>query len=352
MTSATFPEKVSNASFYINHRNHWISAAAIAYVFIGYGVGIAALMAASGWLNLVGLLLVIHTLMWAAYFVHDFMHNAIFQRAGLNRAFGQAMLFLTGSSYCRYRDLAHHHLAHHKDRADFSAFAIADFLQALPRPLRQLIIGLEWLYFPVINFILRWLCLLTPFFSQRRRDERWRNGLQLLVRGSLFSAIAIYSPRAVLLYFLAYLAFIHILRFMDCFQHTYTVFRLDQPLPRYDLAHEELNTFSNVLTQRWPWLNLIFLNFGYHNAHHRVVRCPWYLLPALDRELYRPDYRQVVTLPRLIANYHRFRVHRLFHGQGEVVDEASGVSLHNFVGAIGVSFLVLRDPIDWLPLNL
>jgi fatty acid desaturase len=252
----------------------------------------------------------------------------------LNGLFGNIMLFLTGSCYCRFRYLARNHLAHHKNRADFSSFSIADFLNSLPKPLLQLIIGLEWLYFPIVNFILRWFCTLSLFFSQTRRDERFRNAGLLLLRSSLFLSLACYSLRAVVLYFIAYICFINILRFVDCFQHTYTVFQLDQTLPQYSLEYEEANTYSNLVSYRWRWLNLLFLNFGYHNAHHRVIHCPWYLLPQLDAELYTSGYRQRVTLNRLVNNYHRFRIARLFNKQSVVIDTDDGLNLeHDFISS-------------------
>jgi fatty acid desaturase len=332
----------------MGQRVHWINGLALTYVFGGYGVAIAAITSQGWWANLLGFFLLIHTLMWAAYFVHDLIHGAVFRGRQWNALVAQMMLFLTGSCYSHFQDVARSHLAHHKNRADFSPFSMTEFLKALPSWLRQSIIVLEWLYFPAINFILRWLCIVAPFLGQSRRDERWRTTSLLLIRGSLFTALAWYSWKAVVIYFIAYVCFINILRFMDCFQHTYEVFQFGQTLPQYSLEYEEANTYSNLMPKRWQWLNLLFLNFGYHNAHHRVMQCPWYLLPQLDAELYPSDYRQHVTLDQFIANYHRYRVSRLFEGEGEVSDAGGKLTLDTFYGAVGVSFLILRDPLDWL----
>ncbi|MBW4661889.1 MAG: fatty acid desaturase [Drouetiella hepatica Uher 2000/2452] len=335
----------------ISQRRNWINRLVIAYVFVGYGFSIACISSQSWAANILGVLLLIHTLLWAAYFVHEFVHHTVFRQPRLNALLASIMLFLTGSCYCHFQDLARNHLAHHKNRADFSAFSIGDFLRSLPKPLMQLITILEWLYFPAINFILRWFCALAPFFGQARRDERWRNAGLLMLRGSLFTLLGWHSWRSLPLYFLAYICFINILRFMDCFQHTYAVFQLGQSIPQYNLDYEEANTFSNLMPDRWRWLNLLFLNFGYHNAHHRLIHCPWYLLPQLDAELYNSEYRQRVTLNRLVRNYHQFRIHRLFHGGGAVADISTGLNLEQFSGGVGVSFLVLREPLDWLKLN-
>ena len=335
----------------MSQRAHWLNGLALAYVFGGYSLSIVCITAQVWWLNILGFCFLIHTLLWATYFVHDFIHGAVFRGLRLNALGAQIMLFLTGSCYGRFRDLARNHLAHHKNRADFSPFAMTDFLNAMPTWLRQGIIALEWLYFPAINLMQRWLSILAPFLGQSRRDERWRTATLLLIRGSLFAALAWYSWKAVMIYFFAYVCFINILRFMDCFQHTYEVFQIGQPLPNYSLDYEEANTYSNLISNRWQWLNLLFLNFGYHNAHHRVIQCPWYLLPQLDAELYQPGYRQHVTLDRFIKNYHRFRILRLFAGEGTVVDTAEGLNLDTFYGAIGVSFLLLREPLDWLGIS-
>jgi fatty acid desaturase len=337
-------------NFYINDRNLWINTSAVAYAVIGYGVGLFGITQTSGWLNLLGVLLIVHTLVWSAYLVHDLIHGNLFQKSSWNGAIAQVLLFLTGSCYSRYRPLASHHLAHHKNRADIISFSIIGFLQRLPKSILNLIIALEWLYFPSIELGLRWMSALSPFLGQSRRDERLRNALLLLLRGGLYVALACYSPKSAILYFIAYISFLNVLRFVDCFQHTYEVFRLDQEIPSFDLSYEEAHTFSNLVSMRLPWLNLLLLNFGYHNAHHRVMRCPWYLLPQLDAELYPRDYSQYVTLPQLVQNFHRFRIDRLFQGQGLVTVTESGLNLEQFVGAVGVSFLVSREPMDWLNL--
>ncbi|MGJ3252393.1 MAG: fatty acid desaturase [Elainellaceae cyanobacterium] len=328
----------------------WINAVSLLYVLIGYIFSIACVSANNLAINAVGVTLLIHTLMWAAYFVHELVHGTTFWHPKINIWVGNSLLFLTGSCYCRFQDLARNHLAHHKNRADFSAFSIPDFLRSLPKPLFQLVVGLEWLYFPAVNLILRWICMISPFLGQSRRNERLRNATLLLIRISLFVLLGWYSLRAIALYAFAYICFINILRFVDCFQHTYSVFRLGQDLPQYSLEYEEANTYSNLVSYRWSWLNLLLLNFGYHNAHHRVIHCPWYLLPQLDAELYPAGCRQHITLDRLVANYHTFRIARLFGGQGRVIDTDSGLALDEFVGGVGVSFLVLREPLSDLNL--
>jgi len=351
-TSATFSTRISeDLSSKINQPNYWLNGLALAYVGGGYGLSLFAISHTALWANLLGVVLLTHTLVWAAYFSHEFMHGAIFRRPKSNALGGKVMLFLTGSWYCRYPALAKYHLAHHKNKADFSPFSLSAFLGQLPAWIRQLIIALEWLYFPAVNFMLRWFCMLDPFLGSRRKQDRWRNGCLMLIRGGFFTALGWYSARSLVLYLFAYICFINILRFIDCFQHTFEVFQLGKPIPKFSLEYEEANTYSNIFPGKRPWLNLLLLNFGYHNAHHRVIYCPWYLLPQLDAELYEPNDRCVVTLNRLISLYHQYRTQRISSGEGHVLETDEGLDLSGFYGAIGVSFLVLRDPLDWLRLN-
>jgi fatty acid desaturase len=336
-------------SFYINDRHLGFNIGAVVYALVGYGLGIYGTLQPALWLNLLGTVLITHSLVWSAYLIHDLIHGNLFQTRW-NGAIAQVLLFLTGSCYSRYRSLASHHLAHHKNRSDIVSFSIIDFLKQLPKPILRLVIVLEWLYFPIVELGLRWMSALSPFLGENRRGERRKNALLLLLRGGLYSTLVYVSPKAAILYFIAYISFLNVLRFVDCFQHTYEVFRLDQTPPSFDLAYEESNTFSNLVSVRFPWLNLLLFNFGYHNAHHRVMRCPWYLLPRLDSELYPRRYSQYVTLPQLVKNFHQFRVVRLFQGQGAVVATDSGLDLTQFVGAVGASFLVSRESMDWLKL--
>jgi len=134
-----------------------------------------------------------------------------------------------------------------------------------------------------------------------------------------------------------------VLRFMDAFQHTYEVVAsrsLDAvaPDPRRDLRYEYENTYSNLVGERWWWLNLLVLNFPYHNAHHVRPSVPWYRLPALHRSLYGETDGQVIRCRDLLASYHRYRVARvLSQDYGTVA--GSGNRAAGFLGAVGVSFL-------------
>jgi fatty acid desaturase len=329
----------------LNHFLHdkqplWNSLA-IGYAVGGYALGIWLILDANVWLNGLGVLLLTHSLVISAYLSHEFMHGTIFDSLSANARGGNLMLFLNGGCYGRFQELMKMHIAHHVNRVDYYRFDLAAFLQALPPPLRWILLGLEWLYFPALAFLLRLRAILAPFFSPERRDERLRVVLLLSGRGLLFGLLTYLTPKALLLYFLSYIGMIHLLRFLDAFQHTYEVFPVGATLPKRDHAHEQANTFSNLLSKRHQWLNLLFLNFGYHNAHHELMKCPWYSLPELDQALYQGGEVQYVTLPQLLGNYHRFRLARIFNGQGQAVDPQGNLQLETFYGGIEVSFLVV-----------
>jgi len=133
------------------------------------------------------------------------------------------------------------------------------------------------------------------------------------------------------------------LRFMDAFQHTYEVFASNSLQaapsdPKRDLRYEYENTYSNLIAERCWWLNLLVLNFAYHNAHHVRPTLPWYRLRALHGSLYGAKDRQVIACRELLASYHRHRVARIFANDcGSVA--ASGNRAGSFLGAVGVSFL-------------
>lgn len=326
---------------------------AMLYTLSSYGIGIGLILALNGWLNAIGVILLTHSLVLSAYLAHEFIHGNTFSSMKWNAFGGNLMLWLNGSCYIRFQELMQMHIAHHVNRIDYCRFDIPGFLQSVPTWLRSLILGLEWLYLPSLAFLLRIRLVIAPFQHPARRSDRWRVSLIMLIRGCLFTALAILSFKAFVLYFLAYVSMIHILRFMDAFQHTYESLPLGVPIPdrhqnvsiQAAQAYEQANTFSNVISKRYRWLNLLLLNFGYHNAHHQVMKCPWYYLPALDQALYSDrrlsHHSHYITLVELVANYHRFRVSRILTGQGEATDQDGNRQLDNFYGAIEVSFLVV-----------
>ena len=311
---------------------------AIAYTLIGYLGGLALIVQPGAWLNVVGVLLLTHSLVYSAYLAHEFMHGTIFAGRRWNSFWGTVMLWLNGGCYGGFDTLTVQHMAHHVNRVDFSGFDLAETIQALPKPLCWSLLGLEGLYFPSISFWLQWRGVLKT----GRQPEQWlRVVLTLIIRGTLFGIMAWLSPKALLLYFVAYIGMINLLRWMDAFQHTYEVFPMGATVPARSRDHEQANTFSTLISSRYQWLNLLMLNFGYHNAHHEMMQCPWHSLPELDRFLYTGHEVHYVPLSQLLLSYHRFRIKRIFAGQGQAVDDNRQPTPGRFYGAVGVSCLAV-----------
>jgi len=327
-------------SYYFHHKKNWWNISVIFYVLGGYFGALALLLLANIWLNIFGLLLLTHSLVLSAYLSHEFMHSTIFKTMWWNAVGGNIMLWLNGGCYARFKDLAQEHIFHHVNKLDSAAFDLATFINNLPQPIRNLILALEWLYFPIISFILQFAAMTAPFWNPQRRDERLRVTILLIVRALLFTSLGLLSLKVLVLYFIAYTGMITVLRFMDAFQHTYEVFPVGALFPKQDYLYEQANTFTNLISRRYWWLNLLVLNFGYHNAHHAVMKCPWHSLHELDRDLFTGQEIHYLALPQLLKNYHRFRFSRIFSGQGKARDEQGHLKLDTFYGAVGVSFLV------------
>lgn len=316
---------------------------ALAYTLVGYAGGLW-LMATATWpVALVGTLWFAHALIIAAYLFHEFAHGTLFTQPGANTRGGVLMTWLTGSCYAGYDNLRRKHMRHHMDRADVISLDTKALLHAAPAALRRVMLVLEWAYVPAVELLMHAYVIALPFLRQERRADRGRVLVIVMVRGSFFAALGYVAPRALVLYAVAYLLMITVLRFTDAFQHTYDAFAIlaSEQVPAdklRDKAYEQANTYSNLASLRWPWLNLLWLNFPFHNAHHEKPTTPWYRLPALHRELYGEQPGQAIPMARLLLPFHRHRLKRvLADGYGEVDPRAGHAA--GFVGAVSVSFL-------------
>jgi fatty acid desaturase len=326
---------------YLHRQKPLWNAIAISYALLGYIGAIILLILPSSILNAAGVIFLAHSLTYSAYLSHEFMHGTIFRGRNGNTIWGTIMLWLNGGCYFGFKTLTLQHIAHHVDRVDVFTFDIPAAMRKLPRSLRGAIVALEWLYFPAVAFWARWRSISAPFWSGDRTEDRLRVALTFLVRSFFFALLGMVSLKALLLYFLAYIGTIHALRWLDAFQHTYEAFLPGTILPKRDRAHEQANTYSNLFSRRHFWLNLLLLNFGYHNAHHALMKCPWHSLHELDRELFPNDDTQHISLRQQLINYHRFRIARLFAGPGATTDELGDRTYEQFYGAVDVSFLIL-----------
>ena len=320
------------------------NSAAIGYALGGYALGVAMLCSHLAWVAAAGVVLLAHAMIIGAYLLHDAAHLAIFRSARANAHLGTAMAWLTGACYAPFSALRHKHMRHHVDRADIVTFDTKAFLIRLPALVRRAIVLLEWLYVPAVELVMHGYVMVMPFLHEDRRALRRRVVAVVLIRAALFGALAWVSPKAVFLYLLAWFVCLTVLRFADAYQHTYDAFAVlegDAAIPDdkvRDRAYEQRNTYSNLVSVRFPVLNLLLLNFSYHNAHHDRPIEPWYRLPRAHRQLYGDDASQVIPMSRLLRGFHRHRVTRLLSADYGSMDVASR-QVDDFYGAVGVSFL-------------
>jgi len=294
-------------------------------------------------LNIAGVLLCAHAMIFAAYLVHEAAHQTLFAAHGANAFAGEVMSFVAGSAYASFERIRHMHIRHHLDRADLTCFDFKGLMRRRPLVRRTLQI-LEWAYVPATEVLMHWQVIARPLFVASQRRHLPRAAAMLIARGGLLALLGLWSWKALLLYIVATALFLHVLNFFDAFHHTFEQYFVaaDEPVPMAgrDRRYEHANTYSNVISRRHPWLNLLTLNFGYHNAHHHRASVPWHRLPALHKDLYGGQWDAVLPLPELLRTWHRNRVRRVISDDYGAPSEGPGRADH-FVGAHGVSFLTV-----------
>jgi omega-6 fatty acid desaturase (delta-12 desaturase) len=98
------------------------------------------------------------------------------------------------------------------------------------------------------------------------------------------------------------------------------------------------------LSLRFPRLNWLVLNFGYHNAHHADMHQPFFRLPELHREMTGDDPARVVPFRAQLSLYHRNRVKRVYNPQPDGYPKGDDYLVaaqtgHAAVGGNAASFL-------------
>ena len=319
---------------------------AFSFAIFGYALGVSLLFNYYWLINFLGVLLTAQSLVISAYLLHEFTHWSIFKTPKANRKWGVLMSWITGSCYSTFEEIRNKHMHHHVDRADVLTFNVQHLMRDLPPLTRNTIKVLEWFYIPALEILMHFLVIILPFTRVEMHHKRARLLMITSFRASIFALMAFVSLKAWLLYLLAYGLMITALRFADAFQHTYDVF-LEQDLANTggkikdgkfrDRNYEQSNTYSNLASMQHPWLNLLFLNFPYHNAHHEKPVAPWFILPTLHTQLFGDTQSlPIIPMHKLLLAYHLYRVKRLMSDDYGVVNNQSA---NGFIGAAGVSFL-------------
>ncbi len=324
-----------------NNKSLLPNALAFSFAIFGYVAGVFMLFSSSYFINMAGVLLTAQSLIISAYLLHEFSHWSIFKSPQENERWGVVMSWINGSCYSAFGEIRDKHMHHHVDRVDVLTFNVQHLMRDMPVVASNLIKALEWVYIPALEILMHFLVIVLPFIRPEWHYKRPRLIAIMLVRASLFVLMAWLSLKAWLLYLLAYGIMLTALRFADAFQHTYDVFlQSDGEIADgklRDRTYEQANTYSNLTSIHYPWLNLLFLNFPYHNAHHEKPIVPWHQLPALHQQLFGDSaLLPVIPMSKLLKAYHRHRVTRL---QSDDYGVLTNDSVNAFIGAAGVSFL-------------
>jgi fatty acid desaturase len=311
---------------YLHQSKPWLNILVILYTLVSYYGGIALLLRHNVWLNIMGTILVSHGLIYGAFLGHELLHGSVFKKQHLNKLIAGIIRWITGMCYVPFHQAARGHIGHHLGlKSKFKGKSLTASLLASPKPVLTSLVVLEWCYFPIVTFLYLWWRNLAPFRLNQPLLQKLRVMFLLLVRGTMFTLLGMFSFKALSLYFLAYILMITIARFNQAFEHTSSY--KDDPESRISFT-----TFSPVISKRYPWLDILVLNFSYHNAHHVMMSCPWYHLPTLDRHIFQGSEQHHLAWTSLLRNYHCFRITRLFSVSGSAVTQQGSIDLENFYG--------------------
>jgi omega-6 fatty acid desaturase (delta-12 desaturase) len=298
---------------------------ALAYVLLAYGLGLAGLFSDAWLVKLGATLLLAHGMTIAAYMVHECAHYTVFETNEDNARLGRLLTWICGASYGTYEDIRYKHFRHHIDVDDVVWFDYDRFFREHPVALRITQV-LEFFYIPAHDLLMHGVMVFTSFVIPKRRSQRKRNVMVIAIRGGVYLTALILAPSAAILYAVAYMMMMTVLRFIDSLQHDYgyhlTLFSRSPGPRKGDFAFEEEHTFSNPFSLRYEPLNWLTLNMGFHNAHHVKPTTPWWRLPALHRELYGEGSANVIPLWPQLVIFHRYRVERILGGNAEGEEEA------------------------------
>lgn len=326
------------------HPKGWLpNSLALGYVGLGQIIGIGLLSSSGLATWLVGIILVAHSLVIAAYFIHELAHNSIFNSRRLSLTVGEILSWLCGAAYAPMSRIKRMHMRHHGDIADLALFDPRPFLAQSPAWFRRCVYLLEWCYIPAVELIMHYNVVTRPFLNTLYASDRTRVIIVGLSRATLFAGLFLVSPWALFGYGIAYCLMLIALFLADAYAHTYEyylVHSVDEKVPRNgrDRDYDRLHTYSNLVSERWPWLNLLNLNFGYHNAHHASPIVPWYDLPRFHKECQLDGSPQVLPYREVWRTFHQNRLKRIEAEDPGDVGTGQGRADH-FLGVHGVSFL-------------
>lgn len=286
------------------------------------------------------ILLIALAKIWAWYLSHDCAHNSAFTSKKRNSIVGECLSFLNGLSFFSFEAYKKDHVRHHAEKIDIGGFDSGHFAVAHPR-LFSVIAFAERLYVPAFYYMIKIINIYYAMFSGSRREAARAVG-SLCIYAVALATLARSSLMLILVWQASSFIRIHVVRFVDCFQHSFQQVYPDREKLTHGKLYEIQNTFSVPVARKFTFLNLTILNFGYHTAHHCFPTCPWYMLPKIEKIIMQQlglygvsDRREKnTTFFNFLSTYHRGRLSRMVSSdEGHPYDANGKFSTQNFTGA-------------------
>lgn len=322
-------------------RSTMISVTTAITVVLSFIVGVALIVTSSVWTSAIGSILFCWSMIAAWYLVHDCSHQLVFKSKTANRVLGEISSAIVGTLYFSFSDYVRDHSRHHIEKVDIVGVDIRALLLTSNKFVRSFLLALEQEYVPAVYFYVKFFYL-QDILKRGTKTERVRVLASFALYLSFGVMLIALSTVSIAWVFLAVAVRIHVIRCIDAFQHSFEELDDANPRPtRGDSNFEQLHTYSFPVSVKHQWLNVLILNFGFHNAHHALPSCPWYRLPKLERTIrkFQVQYSEETGMPdylpiqAMLVPYHKHRVARtLSIGQGTPRDGDGNFDLTKFTG--------------------
>lgn len=324
---------------------------AIFVTLAGFALGVYTLLYSTSWplrIASMGLLAYVKILSFLVH--HELAHGNIFKSRKMNQDCGRIIDIVNGSQYWTFEELQRQHIEHHQDKVDYVSFDAPELMRWLPSPIEKVLVVLEYFYFPALAYVTHWRSVTAVYWHPQRRPMRLRTTLVLAFRSACYALMGWINPLGLFLYFLSHNLFINAYRVLDCFSHTFEELPVGSEAPKgLTAAYEQNRTVSLMTTRsRKSLLNILFLNFGYHGAHHIDPSGPWLAYDTIDSMIFKgcgSEMPRHVTLADLLVHFHKERIHRIYNEEGmgvPVVDEKGNLSTRLLFGVLDPSILMLE----------
>jgi len=322
-------------------RNTFISIAIpiLIVFFIGLGITFSFLTLPFA---LIGIFFFSVSKIWAWYLAHDYAHNSAFKSKRVNTVLGELASILNGLAFSSFDQYRNHHNRHHSEKVDLIGFNVQEFKARHPLFYNAAAI-LERLYIPTFYYLIKTLSILETI-KTGMRIEKIRAIAALVLYFAGYTLAFLYFVKAIIAWQISSVFRIHVVRFVDCFQHSFSQVQPEHERTiKNDKRFEIENTFSIPVARKHTYLNLLILNFGYHSAHHSFPTCPWYKLPTLERRIIQgldgdDDFsclrESSLKFSDLLKLYHSHHLERISSDtEGSPYDSHGNFMIEKFTGA-------------------